>query len=160
MKIRTGIGYDTHQLTEGRPLILGGIEFESPVGLKGHSDADVLLHAIIDALLGAAAMGDIGTLFPDTSDEWKGADSAKLTLAVVERIVAAGYTIENVDATVIAETPKLNPRIKDIRTCVAGLLGITVDDTSVKATTNEKMGAIGRNEGIAVLATCLISKEG
>ena len=158
MNIRTGIGYDTHQLAEGRPLILGGVTFESPVGLKGHSDADVLLHAIIDALLGAAGMGDIGTLFPDTSDKWKGADSAKLTQAVVVKIKEAGFQIGNVDATVIAEAPKLNPRIGEVRDSIAGLLEIESDCVSVKATTNEKMGAIGRREGIAVLATCLISK--
>jgi 2-C-methyl-D-erythritol 2,4-cyclodiphosphate synthase len=157
MNIRTGIGYDTHQLAEGRPLILGGVTFESPVGLKGHSDADVLLHAIIDALLGAAGMGDIGTLFPDTSDKWKGADSAKLTQAVVVKIKEAGFQIGNVDATVIAEAPKLNPRIGEVRDSIAGLLEIERDCVSVKATTNEKMGAIGRKEGIAVLATCLIS---
>jgi 2-C-methyl-D-erythritol 2,4-cyclodiphosphate synthase len=157
MNIRTGIGYDTHQLAEGRPLILGGVTFESPVGLKGHSDADVLLHAIIDALLGAAGMGDIGTLFPDTSDKWKGADSAKLTQAVVVKIKEAGFQIGNVDATVIAEAPKLNPRIGEVRDSIAGLLEIESDCVSVKATTNEKMGAIGRKEGIAVLATCLIS---
>ena len=158
MNIRTGIGYDTHQLAEGRPLILGGVTFNSPVGLKGHSDADVLLHAIIDALLGAAGMGDIGTLFPDTSDKWKGADSAKLTQAVVVKIKEAGFQIGNVDATVIAEAPKLNPRIGEVRDSIAGLLEIESDCVSVKATTNEKMGAIGRREGIAVLATCLISK--
>ena len=157
MNIRTGIGYDTHQLAEGRPLILGGVTFKSPVGLKGHSDADVLLHAIIDALLGAAGMGDIGTLFPDTSDKWKGADSAKLTQAVVVKIKEAGFQIGNVDATVIAEAPKLNPRIGEVRDSIAGLLEIERDCVSVKATTNEKMGAIGRKEGIAVLATCLIS---
>jgi len=157
-EFRSGIGYDVHQLVEGRPLILGGIEIPHTQGLLGHSDADVLIHAIIDAILGAAAMGDIGSHFPDTKTEWKDADSKALLKEVVQMITEAGFQIENVDSTVTAERPKLKEHISSMRQCMAEVMNLDLDRVSVKATTSEKMGFVGREEGIACFATCMLSR--
>ena len=154
--MRIGFGYDSHRFAEGRRLVLGGVEFQGEVGLDGHSDADALIHAIIDALLGAAALGDIGSRFPDTDDKWKGADSAKLLEATVAELAAAGHRVVNVDATVICERPKLGPRIGDIRERLAALLGVDVSAVSVKGKTNERMDAVGSGVGLAVHAVALI----
>jgi len=154
--MRIGFGYDSHRFAEGRRLVLGGVEFPGEVGLDGHSDADALIHAIIDALLGAAALGDIGSHFPDTDDKWKGADSAKLLEATVAELAAAGHRVVNVDATVICERPKLGPRIGDIRERLAALLGVDVSAVSVKGKTNERMDAVGSGVGLAVHAVALI----
>ena len=157
---RIGHGYDVHRLVEGRKLILGGIEIENNgIGLLGHSDADVLLHAISDALLGACALGDIGKHFPDTDDNFKDADSLMLLKKVVEIIKSYGFSINNIDATVIAQAPKLAPFIDDMRLNISKALGIPVDQVSVKATTEEKLGFTGREEGISAYATVLIEKE-
>ncbi len=153
---RTGYGYDLHRLSEGRRLVLGGVEIPFEKGLEGHSDADVLLHAITDALLGAAAMGDIGSHFPDTDPAWKGADSRDLLRKTVERIREQGFLIGNVDSTVVAERPKLRPYIDQMRACIAGDLGVDLDAVSVKATTSERIGMIGREEGICAMAVCLL----
>lgn len=157
--MRIGFGYDSHRFEEGRKLVLGGIEFPGETGLKGHSDADVLLHAIIDALLGAAALGDIGSHFPDTDPKWKDADSAKLLEAVVAEVLSAGFAIGNVDATVICERPKLRPKIDAIRGRLSGLLGIPVGSISVKGKTNEKMDDVGAGVGIEVHAVCLLEEN-
>jgi len=154
--MRIGIGYDVHRLTEGRPLILGGVRIEHDLGLDGHSDADVLVHAIIDAMLGAAALGDIGAHFPDTDPEWKGADSMKLLGGVMDLIAEAGYRVGNVDAVVVLQRPKLRPHIDTMRTNVADVLGVGLGQVSVKATTGEKMGFAGREEGAAAHAVCLL----
>jgi len=154
--MRIGFGYDSHRFEDGRRLVLGGVTIPGATGLKGHSDADVLIHAIIDALLGAAARGDIGSHFPDTDARWKDADSAQLLAAVVEEIAAAGYRIGNVDATVICERPKLRPHIDAIRARLAELLGVDVGQVSVKGKTNEKMDAVGAGVGIAVHAVALL----
>ena len=152
--MRSGFGYDSHRLVEGRPLIIGGVSIPHPKGLLGHSDADVLLHAITDALLGAAALGDIGSHFPDTDPRWKGADS-RLLLAEAGRLVRdEGYRIINVDSTVVLERPKLRPHIDAMRQKIADSLEIDVHDVSVKATTNEGMGFVGRGEGAAAFAVC------
>ena len=156
--MRIGFGYDSHRFEEGRKLVLGGVEFPSETGLKGHSDADVLLHAIIDALLGAAALGDIGSHFPDTDPKWKDADSAKLLEAVVAEVLGAGFVIGNVDATVICERPKLRPKIDEIRGRLSELLGIPVGSISVKGKTNEKMDDVGAGIGIEVHAVCLLEE--
>ncbi|SMO96074.1 2-C-methyl-D-erythritol 2,4-cyclodiphosphate synthase [Gracilimonas mengyeensis] len=158
-EFRIGYGYDVHQLKEGRPLILGGVEIPHHVGLLGHSDADVLLHAITDALLGALALGDIGTHFPDTDPEFKGADSRKLLRKSYELVQGKGYTIGNIDATVIAERPKLKPYIDEIRNNIADDLKCEVDKISVKATTSEKMGFVGKEKGMAAHAVILIRKS-
>ena len=155
--MRIGFGYDSHRFEDGRRLVLGGVTIPGTTGLKGHSDADVLIHAIIDALLGAAARGDIGSHFPDTDARWKDADSAQLLAAVVEEIAAAGYRIGNVDATVICERPKLRPHIDAIRARLAELLGVDVDQVSVKGKTNEQMDAVGAGVGIAVHAVALLA---
>jgi 2-C-methyl-D-erythritol 2,4-cyclodiphosphate synthase len=157
--VRIGIGYDVHRLTPGRPLILGGVRIEHERGLDGHSDADVLVHAIIDALLGAAALGDIGQHFPDTDPEWKGADSMKLLGGVVEVIGDAGYRVGNVDAVVVLQRPKLRPHIDAMRANIADVLGVAVGQVSVKATTGEKMGFAGREEGAAAHAVCLLEAD-
>ena len=157
MKLRVGMGYDVHPLTEDRPLIIGGVEIPYSKGLAGHSDADVLLHAICDALLGAAALGDIGTHFPDTDDRWKGADSRILLQEVKSTLSDAGYIVVNVDATVALERPKLRPHIDTIRQLIAVDLEIGVDQVSVKATTSEKIGMVGREEGAAAWAVCLLA---
>ena len=155
--MRIGFGYDSHRFEDGRRLVLGGVTIPDATGLKGHSDADVLIHAIIDALLGAAARGDIGSHFPDTDARWKDADSAQLLAAVVEEIAAAGYRIGNVDATVICEWPKLRPHIDAIRARLARLLGVDVGQVSVKGKTNEQMDAVGAGIGIAVHAVALLA---
>ncbi len=155
--MRIGFGYDSHRFAEGRRLVLGGVEFPGETGLDGHSDADALLHALIDALLGAAALGDIGSHFPDDDPKWKGADSAKLLEAVVAEVAAAGYRVVNVDATVVCERPKLRPRIDVIRARIASLLGVDVSAVSVKGKTNEGMDAVGSGDGLAAYAVALIS---
>lgn len=154
--MRVGQGYDVHRLVHGRKLILGGVEIAHDLGLLGHSDADVLLHAISDALLGAAALGDIGKHFPDTDDRYRGIDSAKLLSHVGALLREKGYRIINIDSTVLAQAPKLAPHIPAMRRNIAGALGIDVDTVSVKATTEEKLGFTGTREGIAAQAVCLI----
>lgn len=154
--MRIGIGYDVHRLAEGRPLILGGVRIEHDRGLDGHSDADVLVHAVIDAILGAAALGDIGAHFPDTDPEWKGADSMKLLGGVLELVAENGYRVGNVDAVVVLQRPKLRPHIDTMRANIADVLGVGVGQVSVKATTGEKMGFAGREEGAAAHAVCLL----
>lgn len=159
MKIRVGFGYDVHRLVEGRELWLGGIRLEHPLGLLGHSDADVLIHAICDALLGAANMRDIGYHFPDTAGEFEHIDSKILLKKTVQLIAAKGYAVGNVDATVCAERPKLNPHIPLMKQTLAAMMGIDEDDVSIKATTTEKLGFTGREEGISAYATVLIERE-
>lgn len=154
--MRTGIGFDTHRLVEGRKLILGGVDIPHETGLLGHSDADVLTHAIMDALLGAVADGDIGRHFPDTDPKWAGADSVALLSAVVARLAAGGWRVGNVDATVLAERPKLLPHIPAMRGRLAEAMGVGVGAVSVKATTVEGLGAIGRREGISAMAVTTV----
>lgn len=154
--MRIGHGYDVHKLTQGRKLILGGVEIPYEKGLLGHSDADVLTHALMDALLGAAALGDIGGLFPDNDDAYMGADSVELLKKVVELIASRGYRISNVDCTVIAQRPKLKPFIENMRTVLADAMGIALDCVSVKATTEEHLGFTGEGLGIAAHAVALI----
>ena len=154
--MRIGHGYDVHKLVEGRKLILGGVEILYEKGLLGHSDADVLLHAIADSLLGAAALGDIGKLFPDSDEKYKGADSLVLLGEVAERLCEAGYRVVNVDSTVIAQAPKLAPHIEAMRENIARALNVPTDSVSVKATTEEGLGFSGRKEGISAHAVCLI----
>ncbi len=156
---RIGHGYDVHRLVEGRKLILGGVEIEHTKGLLGHSDADVLLHAISDALLGAAAMGDIGGMFPDTDPAFKDADSLELLKAVVKRLGSAGYKVGNVDATVIAQAPKLKPHIEKMRDNIASACGVDISFVNVKATTEEGLGFSGSGEGIAAHSVCIIVGE-
>ena len=158
-KIRIGHGYDVHKLVEGRRLILGGVDIQYEKGLLGHSDADVLLHAISDALLGAAALGDIGKHFPDTDAAYKNADSLVLLSRVNDIIKSAGYQVSNIDATVIAQAPKLAPHIEQMRKNIATALAVDVDDISVKATTEERLGFTGRGEGISAHAVCIIEKN-
>ena len=157
--MRIGYGYDSHRFEEGRRLVLGGVEFPDETGLAGHSDADVLVHAVIDALLGAAALGDIGSHFPDTDAKWKDADSAKLLAAVVAEIAAAGYRVGNVDATVVCERPKLRPKVDEIRSRLARLLDIPTSQLSIKGKTNEKMDDIGAGLGIEVHAVVLLEEK-
>lgn len=154
--MRIGHGYDVHKLVEGRKLIVGGVEIPHSMGLLGHSDADVLLHAVSDALLGACAMGDIGGMFPDTDPEWEGADSLKLLAAVVKRLNDNGFYIENIDSTLIAQKPKMKPYIDDMRKNIAEACGIDISSVSVKATTEEHLGFTGREEGISAHAVALI----
>lgn len=156
--MRIGHGYDVHRLCEGRRLILGGVEIPHETGLLGHSDADVLLHAISDALLGAAALGDIGKLFPDNDAKYEGADSLVLLKKVATRIYCAGYRIVNIDSTVIAQAPKLAPHIGKMRANIAHALDLDLGDVSVKATTEEGLGFSGEKLGIAAHAVCLIEK--
>lgn len=158
MKIRTGFGFDVHRLVEGRDLWLGGIKIEHTMGLLGHSDADVLIHAICDALLGAANMRDIGYHFPDTADEFENIDSKILLKKTVALIATKGYMIGNIDATVCAERPKLKNYIPQMQQVLAEVMGIDADDVSIKATTTEKLGFTGREEGIAAYAVVLITK--
>ncbi len=158
MKIRVGFGFDVHKLVEGRELWLGGIRLEHEKGLLGHSDADVLIHAICDALLGAANMRDIGYHFPDTAGEFKGIDSKVLLKKTVELIATKGYAVGNIDATVCAERPKLKAHIPDMQHVLAEVMGIDGDDVSIKATTTEKLGFTGREEGISAYATVLVVK--
>ena len=157
---RTGIGYDVHRLAEGRALVLGGIRIPHALGLLGHSDADVLTHAVMDALLGAVADGDIGKHFPDTDARWKDADSLDLLRQVIARLAARGWRVGNVDATVMAEAPRLAPHIADMRARLAEALGVTPEAVSVKATTVEGLGAIGRGEGIAAMAVATVNRQG
>ncbi len=157
--IRVGMGYDVHQLVKGRDLWMGGIKLEHELGLLGHSDADVLIHAICDAILGAANMRDIGFHFPDNSADYKGIDSKILLKNVVELIATKGYKVGNIDATVCAEYPKLNPHIPEMQQVLADVMGIDADDVSIKATTTEKLGFTGREEGISAFATVLIEKN-
>ncbi len=154
--MRIGIGYDSHRLQEGRKLIIGGVEIDYFKGLKGHSDADVLTHAIIDALLGAAGVGDIGTHFPDNDSRWKDISSLKLLSITAEKLFVLALRVHYVDAVVIAEVPKLAPYMNQIRTSIASTLGITEDRVNIKAKTNEGMGFVGREEGIAAQAVCLL----
>ncbi len=156
MNLRIGHGYDVHRLVTGRPLILGGVTVPWDKGLLGHSDADVLAHAVADALLGAAALGDIGTLFPDTDPRFEGADSLKLLAEVVRVLREAGYAPVNIDATVLAQAPKLKPYIPAMRERLAAACGMNVADVSVKATTEEGLGFTGSGEGMAAHAVCLI----
>ncbi len=157
--MRVGFGYDVHRLVEGRPLIIGGVTVPHETGLDGHSDADVLLHALADALLGAAALGDIGLLFPDTDEEWRGADSAELLREVARRVRAEGYRIANVDATVALQRPKLRPHIDAMRETIAAVLEMGVGTVSVKATTTERLGFVGSEAGAAAYAVCLIERK-
>jgi 2-C-methyl-D-erythritol 2,4-cyclodiphosphate synthase len=156
---RTGFGYDVHAFSEGRKLILGGVEIPYDKGLMGHSDADVLLHAICDALLGALALGDIGKHFPDTNDEYKNADSRKLLKDCYSLVRDRKYKIGNVDSTVVLEKPKLAPYINDIRKEISGLLQCSIDQVSVKATTSEKLGFVGAGQGIKAYSVALLLKE-
>ena len=155
---RIGVGYDSHRTIEGRKLLLGGEHIPSTVGLKGHSDGDALCHAITDAILGAAAQGDIGRHFPDTDQQYEGANSLALLGRAVELVKAAGYVVENVDAVVIAEQPKLAPHVDRIRATLAKTLGVAVDAVGVKGKTNEGMGEVGRGEGMAVHAVALLRR--
>ncbi|MBQ7515596.1 MAG: 2-C-methyl-D-erythritol 2,4-cyclodiphosphate synthase [Schwartzia sp.] len=156
---RSGIGYDVHRLVEGRKLILGGVEIPWEKGLLGHSDADVLLHAIMDALLGAAALGDIGRHFPDTDPKWEGADSRKLLAHVAALVRGEGYEIGNVDAVIVAQAPKLAPHIGQMQSNIAETLGVTPGQVNVKATTEERLGFTGSGEGMSAYAVCAIGKE-
>ena len=156
--MRVGMGYDVHKLVEGRDLIMGGVHIPHEKGLLGHSDADVLLHAISDALLGAAALGDIGKHFPDTDPKYKGADSLKLLEHVGKLLDEKLYVIENIDATIIAQRPKMAPHIPKMRENIAGALGLDVDQVNVKATTEEGLGFTGSGEGISSQAICAIVK--
>jgi 2-C-methyl-D-erythritol 2,4-cyclodiphosphate synthase len=155
---RIGHGYDVHRLVEGRPLIIGGVNIPFELGLDGHSDADVLVHAVMDALLGAAALGDIGGLFPDTDPAYKGADSMKLLEKVVEVLKDKGYTIGNIDATLIAQKPKIKPYLLEMRENIAKVCHVDVDAINVKATTEEKLGFTGNMEGMSAHAVCIICK--
>ena len=158
MKIRVGFGYDVHAFVADRELWLGGIRIEHSMGLQGHSDADVLIHAICDALLGAANMRDIGYHFPDTAEEYEGIDSKVLLYETMELLRDAGYTLGNIDATIAAEKPKLNPHIPLMKQTLAEVMGVDAEDISIKATTTEKLGFTGRQAGIAAYATVLIQK--
>ncbi|MCR4853083.1 MAG: 2-C-methyl-D-erythritol 2,4-cyclodiphosphate synthase [Prevotella sp.] len=159
MKIRVGMGFDVHRLVEGRDLWLGGIKIEHSMGLLGHSDADVLIHAISDALLGAANMRDIGYHFPDTSDETDGMDSKIILRKTVEMLAEKGYSVGNIDATVCAERPKINPHVPAIKKCLAEVMQTEEDNISIKATTTERLGFTGREEGMSAYAVALIVKE-
>lgn len=159
MKIRTGLGYDVHRLVEGRDLWLGGIKIPHTLGLLGHSDADVLIHAICDALLGAANMRDIGYHFPDTSADTLDIDSKILLKKTVNLIATKGYHIGNIDATICAERPKINPHVPAMKACLAQVMGIDEDDISIKATTTERLGFTGREEGISAYAVVLIERN-
>lgn len=158
MNIRVGYGYDVHRLVEGRDLWLGGVHIEHTLGLLGHSDADVLIHAICDALLGAANLRDIGYHFPDTAPEYKGADSKVLLSRTVDLLAQHGYRVGNVDCTVCAERPKINPHIDAMKAVLAPLLRVDLDALSLKATTSERMGFVGREEGMAAHAVALIER--
>ncbi len=156
---RVGLGYDVHRLVAGRPLVLGGIRFESELGLLGHSDADVLLHAIMDALLGAAALGDIGRHFPPSDPAYEGADSLRLATKVADMLYDQDWRIVNVDATLIAEQPRISARVPEMQQAIAQALRMPSASVGIKATTNEGLGALGRGEGIAALAVALIETE-
>ena len=154
--MRIGHGYDVHKLVEGRDLILGGVKIEHTLGLLGHSDADVLLHAVSDALLGAAGLGDIGKHFPDTDPQYKGADSLKLLEIVAQRVKEAGYRVSNIDVTMIAQRPKLRPHIEQMEKNIAAAVGVDRSRVNVKATTEEKLGFTGTEQGMACHAVCLL----
>lgn len=158
MKIRVGMGYDVHKLVFGRSLWLGGIQLEHTLGLQGHSDADVLIHAICDALLGAANLRDIGYHFPDTSADFEGIDSKILLKRTIALLAEKGWKVGNVDATVCAERPKLNPHIEAMKVCLAPLMEVDIEDVSIKATTTERLGFTGREEGISAYAVVLIER--
>ena len=156
--MRIGHGYDVHKLVEGRDLILGGVKIEYHLGLLGHSDADVLLHAVSDSLLGAAGLGDIGKHFPDTDPKYKGADSLELLRVVAQRVKEAGYRVSNIDVTMIAQKPKLAPHISQMRSNIAAAVGIGEDRVNVKATTEEKLGFTGEGLGMSCHAVCLLEE--
>jgi 2-C-methyl-D-erythritol 2,4-cyclodiphosphate synthase len=158
--VTAGIGYDSHRLVEGRRLLLGGVEIPSERGLDGHSDSDVLAHAVTDALLGAAGLGDIGEHFPDTDERWRDADSIRLLEAVVGMVSDRGLEIENVDCTVMMEAPKLAPHRTAVRASLASALGLQAERVNVKATTGERMGFVGRGEGVAALAVASLRHPG
>lgn len=157
MKIRVGFGYDVHQLKENHPFVLGGIQVEHSKGAFGHSDADVLLHVICDALLGAANLMDIGFQFPDTDDSYKGIDSKILLQRTVELITSKGYSVQNIDCTICLQKPKINPLIPQMQDIIAPILKVDRDAVSIKATTTEKLGFVGREEGVSAYCVCLIS---
>lgn len=159
MKIRVGFGYDVHRLVPGRELWLGGIKIEHSSGLLGHSDADVLIHAICDAILGAANMRDIGFHFPDTDPKYAGVDSKILLADTVKLIAERGWQVGNIDATLCAQVPKVGPHIPAMQQCLAQVMGVDVDDVSIKATTTERLGFVGKEEGMAAYATVLIQKK-
>ncbi len=159
MKIRVGFGFDVHQLKAGKDLWLGGIKIESTKGAVGHSDADVLIHAICDALLGAAGMRDIGFHFPDTSADYKGIDSKVLLKQVMELLSKENYSIGNIDCTLVLEQPKINPHIETMKETLSKILNVSKNEIGIKATTNEKMGFVGREEGVCAYAVALIEKK-
>ncbi len=158
MNIRIGNGYDIHKLVTGRALILGGVKINHELGLLGHSDADVLTHAIMDAMLGALSLGDIGHYFPPTDEKWAGADSLVLLKQVNQLILERGWKVGNIDSVIVAERPKLKPHIKAMRYMLTTTLNLDIDQISVKATTNEQLGPVGREEGIAAYAVALLEK--
>ena len=157
--MRIGLGYDVHKLVEGRPLIMGGVNIPHEKGLLGHSDADVLIHAIMDGMLGALALGDIGKHFPDTDEEYKGADSMKLLKCVNDLINEKGYVVNNIDSIIIAEAPKMAPHIQSMRKNIADVLNTSIDNISVKATTEEGLGFTGTKQGISAQSICLLNKK-
>lgn len=159
MEYRIGQGYDVHQLREGLPMWLGGVQIPSTMGFVAHSDGDVAIHALCDALLGALALGDIGHLFPDTSDEWKGIDSKVLLADVMGRVRSLGWQVGNVDITIALQAPKLAPHISEMRSVLAGVMGIDIDRVSVKATTTERLGFVGRGKGCEVWAVALLCRS-
>ena len=159
MEFRIGNGYDVHQLAEGLPLVLGGVKIPHTKGCVAHSDGDVLIHAVCDALLGALALGDFGQHVPDTSDDFKGIDSRILLRRVAEMIAGRGWSVVNVDATLLAQKPKIAPYVPQMRQALADVLGLPVDAVSVKATTTERLGFVGREEGIAAQAVCLLRSQ-
>ncbi len=156
--MRVGMGYDVHRLVEDRPLILGGVEIPHPTGLLGHSDADVLLHAVMDALLGAAGLGDIGQHFPDTDPRYEGISSRELLLQVGELLAGNGCAVENIDAAIVAQSPKLAPYLPEMEQVIAETLGLETGRVNVKATTEEGLGFTGREEGIAAFAVCMVKE--
>ena len=159
MDLRIGQGYDVHQLREGLPMWLGGVQIESNTGFVAHSDGDVAIHALCDALLGAIALGDIGHLFPDTSDEWKGISSTILLQKVMERVSALGWSVVNADITIALQRPKIASRVADMREHLAPVLGVEASRVSVKATTTERLGFVGRGEGCEVWAVVLLQRD-
>ena len=159
MEYRIGQGYDVHQIREGLPMFLGGVQIPSDRGFVAHSDGDVAIHALCDALLGALALGDIGHLFPDTSDEWKGIDSKILLAKVIELVSERGWQVGNVDITIALQAPKLAPFVEQMRSVLAGILGVSADRVSVKATTTEHLGFVGRGEGCEVWAIAMICRS-
>jgi 2-C-methyl-D-erythritol 2,4-cyclodiphosphate synthase len=159
-ELRIGLGNDVHELVEGRPLVLGGVTIPHSHGLAGHSDADALLHAVCDAILGATGRGDIGTRFPNTDPRWKGADSKKLLASVWEDVSREGWGLVNLDTTVLAEAPKLSPHIPAMKRCIGEVLGVSPDRVGIKATTSEGLGFVGRKEGIMASAVVLLARGG